>query len=294
MAAGQAAEAVSWFRRVLDGRASMLGPDHPGAIAAKVSLGRALVAVGQPGDAVAILEEAVAGSELVRGARPSRYPRRTGRVRRRGPGRGKARRGDPRVPALAGRPGAHSGPAASRHHDRQPGAGRRLPGGRPDQGRHLPVQASSHRPGRPARLGPSGHTQGPREPRIGPLRRLRMASALQLYEETCKGYERTIGADHPTTLAYLAGVILAGGAGALYVSQSSFSSVSADIAGLSSGVFSSMVNMAGQVGGAVTASLTPWVAQRFGWTTSFAIAATLAAVGGVLWMTVHPERPLNA
>lgn len=91
----------------------------------------------------------------------------------------------------------------------------------------------------------------------------------------------------------LAGVILAGGAGALYVSQSSFWSVSADIAGRSSGVFSSMVNMGAQVGGAVTASLTPWVAQRFGWTTSFAIAAALAVVGGVLWMTVHPERPLS-
>ena len=90
----------------------------------------------------------------------------------------------------------------------------------------------------------------------------------------------------------LAGVILAGGAGALYVSQSSFWSVSADIAGLSSGVFSSMVNMGAQVGGAVTASLTPWVAQRFGWTTSFAIAAALAVVGALLWMTVHPERPL--
>jgi MFS transporter, ACS family, glucarate transporter len=92
----------------------------------------------------------------------------------------------------------------------------------------------------------------------------------------------------------VAGVILAGGAGALYVSQSSFWSVSADIAGRSSGVFSSIVNMVGQIGGAVTASLTPWVAQRFGWTTSFAIAAALAVAGGVLWMTVHPERPLNA
>ena len=29
----------------------------------------------------------------------------------------------------------------------------------------------------------------------------RMAPALQLYEEACAGYERTIGADHPTTLA---------------------------------------------------------------------------------------------
>jgi MFS transporter, ACS family, glucarate transporter len=92
----------------------------------------------------------------------------------------------------------------------------------------------------------------------------------------------------------LAGVILAGGAGALYVSQSSFWSVSADIAGRSSGVFSSMVNMGAQIGGAVTASLTPWVAQRFGWTTSFAIAAALAVIGAGLWMTVHPERPLSA
>ena len=92
----------------------------------------------------------------------------------------------------------------------------------------------------------------------------------------------------------VAGIILAGGAGALYVSQSSFWSVSADIAGRSSGVFSSIVNMVGQIGGAVTASLTPWVAQRFGWTTSFAIAAALAVAGGVLWMTVHPERPLSA
>ena len=92
----------------------------------------------------------------------------------------------------------------------------------------------------------------------------------------------------------LAGVILAGGAGALYLSQSSFWSVSVDIAGRSSGVFSSMVNMGGQIGGAVTASLTPWIAQRFGWTTSFAAAAALAVLGAICWLTVHPERPLDS
>jgi ACS family glucarate transporter-like MFS transporter len=91
-----------------------------------------------------------------------------------------------------------------------------------------------------------------------------------------------------------AGVILAGGAGALYFSQSSFWSVSVDIAGRSSGVFSSMVNMGGQIGGAVTASLTPWIAQRFGWVTSFGIAAALAVVGAICWTTVHPELPLDS
>ena len=92
----------------------------------------------------------------------------------------------------------------------------------------------------------------------------------------------------------LAGVILAGGAGALYLSQSTFWSVSVDIAGRSSGVFSSLVNMGGQIGGALTASLTPWIAQRFGWTASFAVAAALAMVGALCWLVVHPERALDS
>ena len=91
----------------------------------------------------------------------------------------------------------------------------------------------------------------------------------------------------------LAGVILALGAGALYLSQSSYWAVAIDIAGASSGVFSSMVNMGGQIGGAVTASLTPWLAHRLGWTTSFAVAAGFALLSAVLWLTVHPERPLG-
>lgn len=91
----------------------------------------------------------------------------------------------------------------------------------------------------------------------------------------------------------LAGIILAGGAGTLYLSQSSFFSVSVDISGRSSGVFSSIVNMGGQIGGAVTASLTPWIAQHFGWTSSFAAAAVLALIGGLCWLVVHPEIPLE-
>jgi ACS family glucarate transporter-like MFS transporter len=92
----------------------------------------------------------------------------------------------------------------------------------------------------------------------------------------------------------LAVFLLAGGAGALYLSQSSFWSVSVDIAGRSSGVFSSMVNMSGQIGGAITASLTPWLAHRYGWPASFNVAATLAIIGALAWLVVHPERALEA
>jgi ACS family glucarate transporter-like MFS transporter len=90
-----------------------------------------------------------------------------------------------------------------------------------------------------------------------------------------------------------AGIILAAGAGALYLSQSSFWSVSVDLAGRSSGLFSSIVNMGGQIGGAVTASLTPWIAQRAGWTSSFGLAAFFAVAAAVCWLFVHPEQPLQ-
>src|SRR5439155_5903962 len=69
--------------------------------------------------------------------------------------------------------------------------------------------------------------------------------------------------------ARLASVVLAGGAGALYLSQSSFWSVTADIAGASSGSVSGLMNMGAQLGGAVTASLTSAIATRFGWTAAF-------------------------
>jgi cyanate permease len=55
-----------------------------------------------------------------------------------------------------------------------------------------------------------------------------------------------------------------------------------------------MVNMGGQIGGAVTASVTPWIAPQFGWTTSFAMAAGFAVLSALLWLTVHPERPLGS
>jgi ACS family glucarate transporter-like MFS transporter len=93
--------------------------------------------------------------------------------------------------------------------------------------------------------------------------------------------------------APLASVVLAGGAGALYLSQSSFWSVTADIAGASSGSVSGFMNMGNQIGAALTASLTPWIAARFGWTTSFLVAAGLCVVGALSWLVVDPTRQLR-
>jgi ACS family glucarate transporter-like MFS transporter len=54
-----------------------------------------------------------------------------------------------------------------------------------------------------------------------------------------------------------------------------------------------MINMGGQIGGALAASLTPWIGARYGWTMSFGVAAVLAVFSAVCWLTIHPERPLQ-
>jgi MFS transporter, ACS family, glucarate transporter len=89
--------------------------------------------------------------------------------------------------------------------------------------------------------------------------------------------------------ASAASLILAGGAGALYLSQSAYWAVSADIAAERAGVVSGVMNMGCQIGGAVTASLTPWLAGAFGWSSAFLFAALLALVGGALWLAVAPD-----
>ncbi len=92
--------------------------------------------------------------------------------------------------------------------------------------------------------------------------------------------------------AQLASIVLAGGAGALYLAQSSFWSVTAGLAGSSSGSVSGFMNMGAQVGGAVTASLTPAIAAHFGWTASFITAAVLCVIGAFAWMIVDPQRAI--
>jgi len=90
----------------------------------------------------------------------------------------------------------------------------------------------------------------------------------------------------------LASLVLAGGAGALYLSQSTFWSVTADIAGESAGSVSGVMNMGAQIGSTVTATLTPIVASYFGWTASFGLAAVVCATGAFVWLLVDPNKRL--
>ena len=92
--------------------------------------------------------------------------------------------------------------------------------------------------------------------------------------------------------ARVASVVLAGGAGALYLAQSSFWAVTADIGGKFSGSVSGFMNMGGMSGGAVTATLTPAIASWYGWKASFLFAAVLCVAGSTAWLFVNPDRHL--
>jgi len=101
-----------------------------------------------------------------------------------------------------------------------------------------------------------------------------------------------IAGSHAAT-ANSAALILAAGVGALYIAQSPYWSATADIAGRNAGVVSSIMNMGAQIGGALTTTLTPWLAQHFGWSASFLVAALLAFAGGLAWLGVNAEIPLS-
>jgi len=94
--------------------------------------------------------------------------------------------------------------------------------------------------------------------------------------------------------ARLASIVLAGGAGALYLSQSSFWAVTAGISRGSPGSVSGFMNFGNQLGGMLTAQLTPIIALHWKWTAPFYVAAVFALLGALMWFFVDPTRTLRA
>jgi ACS family glucarate transporter-like MFS transporter len=98
----------------------------------------------------------------------------------------------------------------------------------------------------------------------------------------------------PGSRCGLAALVLAGGAGALYFAQSAYWALSADVGGASVGVVSGVINLGSQTGGIVTASLTPVIANAYGWSASFAAAAVICLIGAALWLAIGPFHTLKS
>jgi ACS family glucarate transporter-like MFS transporter len=92
--------------------------------------------------------------------------------------------------------------------------------------------------------------------------------------------------------ARLASFVLALGSGSLYLAQSSYWTLSANVGRQSAGSVSGVMNMGCQVGGALVGVVTPVVAQNLGWAASFIFTAGVCGVGAVAWLFVNPQVSL--
>lgn len=82
------------------------------------------------------------------------------------------------------------------------------------------------------------------------------------------------------------------GAGWLYFSVGAYWASAADLSKTHTGTLSGLMNTGANLGGAISPSLTPWIADQWGWSAALSTAALVAVAGGAMWVKIDPERPL--
>jgi len=53
------------------------------------------------------------------------------------------------------------------------------------------------------------------------------------------------------------------------------------------------MNTGANLGGTLSPTLTPWLADKFGWTVSLQVAAAIAFIGAMLWIFVKAGEPIE-
>jgi ACS family glucarate transporter-like MFS transporter len=85
---------------------------------------------------------------------------------------------------------------------------------------------------------------------------------------------------------YTAIALLSLGAGFLYFTVGAFWAGTIDLAPRHAGTLSGIMNTGANVGGTISPTLTPWLAEHFGWNVSLGVAACIGVMGGLLWLLV--------
>ena len=85
---------------------------------------------------------------------------------------------------------------------------------------------------------------------------------------------------------YIAASVLSLGAGFNAFSTVSFWAATIDISREYAGSLSGFMNMAGNIGGAISPALTPYLAERYGWITAIDVAALAIGSAGLVWFFV--------
>lgn len=98
------------------------------------------------------------------------------------------------------------------------------------------------------------------------------------------------GAIDSATLAILC---LSLGAGWLYFTVGAYWSSTTDLSKEHAGTLSGLMNTGANLGGALSPTITPWIAHQWGWPASLGAAALIALVGGIMWLKVDPGKGLE-
>ena len=96
-------------------------------------------------------------------------------------------------------------------------------------------------------------------------------------------------ADSPSTA--IASLSL--GAGLLYFTVGAYWASTTDLSETHAGGLSGLMNTGANIGGAISPSLTPWIASQWGWPVSLAFAGSVALLGAFLWLWIDPGKGLH-
>jgi ACS family glucarate transporter-like MFS transporter len=88
-------------------------------------------------------------------------------------------------------------------------------------------------------------------------------------------------------------VSLSLGAGCLYFAVGAYWASTTDYSKPHAGLLSGLMNTGANLGGAISPSLTPWIAAQWGWPVSLAAAGGIALVGSALWLKVDLRKGLR-
>lgn len=87
--------------------------------------------------------------------------------------------------------------------------------------------------------------------------------------------------------------LLSLGAGWLYFTVGAYWSSTVDLSKPHAGTLSGLMNTGANMGGSLSPTLTPWLAEQFGWPASLVTAACIAMLGGLMWVKIKPGDRLT-
>jgi ACS family glucarate transporter-like MFS transporter len=87
--------------------------------------------------------------------------------------------------------------------------------------------------------------------------------------------------------------LLSLGAGFLYFAVAAYWNSTVDLSKRYAGTLSGLMNTGANIGGSLSPTLTPWLAEHLGWAAALGTAAAVALLGGMMWLKIKPGDGLG-